>query len=144
MYTAPKYKAPAYQPPKYEEPTYSYSKYEEPAYAHAHPTYEEPEYDQPSAGYGYGHHDAAPSHAKGYYASEEHKHPGYGYSEPPKGFTSSASYGKSHAIEPSSLSISSAPTFGKRVESGLNSGPTTDKSSIRVHAPPGGKSSIFF
>ncbi|TNV76825.1 hypothetical protein FGO68_gene17655 [Halteria grandinella] len=32
--------------------------------------------------------------------------------------------------------------FGQRVESGNNCGPTTDKSSVKLHAPPGGKSSI--
>ena len=35
-------------------------------------------------------------------------------------------------------------TFGQRVKSGWNSGPTTEVSSVRVHAPPGGKSQIFF
>eukprot|EP00347_Sterkiella_histriomuscorum_P012620 403367870 len=34
------------------------------------------------------------------------------------------------------------PVFGQRVESGSNSGPTTDKSSVRMHAPPGGKSTL--
>lgn len=146
MYTAPKYKAPAYEPPKYEEPPHSYPKYEEPTYA-AHPSYEEPEYDQPPTGYGYGYsqqeYSAPPT--KGYYGGEEQKHPGYGYSEPaPKGFTSSSAYGKPQVIEPTNLNVTSAPTFGRRVESGMNSGPTTGKPSTRVHAPPGGKSSIFF
>ncbi len=36
------------------------------------------------------------------------------------------------------------PTFGYRVQSGNNAGPTTEKSSTRVHAPPGGHSNIFF
>lgn len=36
----------------------------------------------------------------------------------------------------------SEPTFGQRVISGNNSGPTTDKSSVRLHAPPGGKSNF--
>ncbi|CDW81087.1 UNKNOWN [Stylonychia lemnae] len=34
--------------------------------------------------------------------------------------------------------------FGQRVESGQNCGPTTEKSSVKLHAPPGGKSSIQF
>jgi hypothetical protein len=34
------------------------------------------------------------------------------------------------------------PIFGQRVVSGMNSGPTTEKSSVKVCNPPGGKSSI--
>lgn len=64
----------------------------------------------------------------------------------PSGFQSSTAYDSYTPVEPSHLAVSSGGnhTFGQRVESGSNSGPTTDKSSIRVHAPPGGKSSIFF
>ncbi len=36
------------------------------------------------------------------------------------------------------------PIFGQRVNAGGNSGPTTDKSSVKIHNPPGGKSSIQF
>lgn len=46
-----------------------------------------------------------------------------------------AGYGQASASE---------PVFGQRVVSGNNSGPTTDKSSVKLHAPPGGKSSIQF
>ncbi|CDW73444.1 UNKNOWN [Stylonychia lemnae] len=34
------------------------------------------------------------------------------------------------------------PLFGQRVISGNNCGPTTEKSSVKLHAPPGGKTSI--
>jgi len=133
-YAAPKYEAPSYQaPPVYQDP---------PIYQ-APPTYQAPASYEPSPpSYGYAPEKAPLTDYN--YAYEEAKDtpPSYGA---PTGFTSSSSYGQPQSIEPSNLNISSGShTFGQRVESGLNSGPTTEKSSIRVHAPPGGKSSIFF
>ena len=76
---------------------------------------------------------------------EEIKQPYQEYGAPPQGFTASSAYAQPQQIQPTDINVSSAPTtFGKRVDSGLNSGPTTDKSSIKIHAPPGGKSNIFF
>lgn len=123
------------------------------------PTYAPPKY-KPKASYeptGYYEAPAAGSYKKSTYADSEpltdfnYKYEDSkdtaAYYEPPApvGFKSSTKYSSYTPIEPTSLSVSSTTqTFGKRVESGMNSGPTTDKSSIRVHAPPGGKSSIFF
>ena len=47
---------------------------------------------------------------------------------------------------PASNVISSGEqiVFGQRVSAGLNCGPTTEKSSVKLHAPPGGKSTIAF
>lgn len=129
-YSEPTYKEPAYKPKKYSESAY-----------------EEPEM-QP-AGYGSYGKPKAPlaemtSPPMYNYYSEEQKQPMI-YSQPPSGFTSSSSYSVPKSIEPSDLSVSSThKVFGKRVESGNNSGPHTDKSSIRVHAPPGGVSNITF
>ena len=101
-------------------------------------TFEEPQYEAPSYPV-----SSAPYSYDRYY--EEAKAPSPAYYGAP-GFTTSGGYGKPRAIEPTSLSISSGPTkaFGQRVDSGMNSGPTTEKTSVRIHAPPGGKSSITF
>lgn len=118
----PSYKAPAYKPAAYKPAVYEEPVYEKPSYASKAAPYA---YDKP-------------------YPDENEVPPAY-YA-PPSGFTSSSAYSKPKTIEPSALGISNAPakTFGQRVESGMNCGPTTEKSSVRVHAPPGGKSSIFF
>jgi len=118
----PSYKAPAYKPTAYKAPVYE------------EPVYETPTYASKAAPYSYD---------KGY--SDENEEPPAYYPKP-SGFTSSSAYSKPKYVEPSSLGVSYAPTkaFGQRVESGMNCGPTTEKTSVRVHAPPGGKSSIFF
>jgi hypothetical protein len=129
-----------YSEPTYKEPAYKPSKYSAPAY-------QEPEM-QP-AGYVTYEQSKAPlvevhNPPMYNYYPEEQKQP-MGYSQPPSGFTASSSYSVPQSVEPSSLSVSSThKVFGQRVESGNNSGPHTDKSSIRVHAPPGGASSITF
>ena len=156
VYKSPAYKESTYQEPSYKEPLYKPTAYKEPVYiapSYA-PSYEEPSYDpparrapavsydEPKYGVSYPSKGAAYSYDK-YSGDVKASGPAY-YGAP--GFTTSAAYGKPKSIEPSSLNISSAPTkaFGQRVESGMNWGPTTEKTSIRVHAPPGGKSSIFF
>lgn len=118
----PTYKAPAYKPTPTKSPIYE------------EPTYVSPSYASKAAPYSYDKH----------YSDENEVPPVY-YA-PPSGFTSSSTYSKSKVVEPTSLGISYAPTkaFGQRVDSGMNCGPTTEKTSVRVHAPPGGKSSIFF
>ena len=118
----PTYKAPAYKPTTYKSPIYE------------EPTYETPSYASKAAPYSYDKH----------YSDENEVPPAY-YA-PPSGFVSSSTYSKPKAVEPTSLGISYAPTkaFGQRVDSGMNCGPTTEKTSVKVHAPPGGKSSIFF
>lgn len=132
-YEKPKYKAPTYEPPAYQAPSYSkYSAPQEPAAgtSWSYASSAQDDYEQ-SPSYGYSDGGYKPSTYDSYAA--------------PSGFTSGSSYSKPKTIQPSHLSMSHEPkTFGKRVESGMNSGPTTDKSSIRVHAPPGGKSNIFF
>lgn len=134
------------------EPTYAPAKYVPKKYSPA--SYEEDEYSAPAAG-GYGG-GSSYSHEKSpltdfNYNYEEGKYSAPSYYDPPayeapSSYTSSASYGVGKVIQPTSLSVSnpSSYTFGKRVESGSNSGPTTGKSSTKIHAPPGGKSSIFF
>ena len=120
--------APAYEPqqPSYQQPA-GYGSYQASA----------PSYEQP-ASYGQAPSYEQPASYGGY---EEQKQPSY----VPSGFTSASSYDQPQQIAPSDLNVSSGnQTFGQRVESGSNSGPTTGQSSIRVHAPPGGKSSIFF
>jgi len=117
-----------------QEPT-GYAPQEPTGYAPQEPTGYAP---QEPAGF-----NQAPSYPQ-YPPQEEAKQTFQDPNVPP-GFTASSSYTQPQAIVPSDINISSQQTtFGGRVESGNNSGPTTDKSSIRVHAPPGGKSSIFF
>jgi hypothetical protein len=142
-FKAPSYKEPMYKATTYQEPTYIAPSYEEPAYQPparkpAVASYEEPMYDAPSYPA-----RAPPYSYDNYY--EDAKAPSPAYKGAP-GFSTSAALGKPRTIEPSSLNISSGPprTFGQRVDSGMNSGPTTEKTSVRVHAPPGGKSSITF
>jgi hypothetical protein len=148
------YNEPVYEKPKYTAPTYqSQSSYDAPpaggfSYDRSQPpnTYsnyeEKPSYNSYEQQPSYSSYEQQPSYQS--YQQEEYKQPSY-YAAPPSGFTSSSSYGMAQPIEPTNLNVSSAPkVFGQRVESGLNSGPTTGKSSTRVHAPPGGKSSIFF
>ncbi|CAI2371726.1 unnamed protein product [Moneuplotes crassus] len=139
-----------------EEPAHSAP---EPKYGGGYQAPQESSYAPPPS---YGHHEPSPGHAS---AGDFCPPPSYGggapatygappeevkqtypsYGAAPSGFTPSAVYSDPQPIHPSDLNVTSAPTtFGQRVESGLNSGPTTDKSSIRVHAPPGGQSSIFF
>jgi hypothetical protein len=156
-YKAPAYKSSAYKEPSYKEAAFKPTAYKEPVYiaptyapSHEEPTYEPPARRAPIASYDEPKYETPsyPTKAAAYSYdkySEDAKAPSpayYGGS----GFTTSSAYGKAKSIEPSSLSISAAPTkaFGQRVDSGMNCGPTTEKTSVRVHAPPGGKSSIFF
>ena len=147
-----------YQPPSYDAPStepaagmYSggYDNFKAPLHDYNH-NYEAPKeaapmYQPPAPSY----QPPAPSYQP---PASTYQPPAPSYQAPtyqptaPSGFTQSTSYDTYHPIEPSHLAVTStAPqTFGQRVDSGMNSGPTSDKSSIRVHAPPGGKSSIFF
>lgn len=136
-YEKPKYSAPTYEPSSQQPAGYGSYQSSSAGYGQA-PSYDQPPtyggYEQPASYGGY----EQPASYGGY---EEQKQPSYA----PSGFTSASSYSQPEPIAPSNLNVSSVPqTFGQRVESGNNSGPTTDKSSIRVHAPPGGKSSVFF
>ena len=53
-------------------------------------------------------------------------------------------YQQYNQVSQSFIQDAPEPIFGQRVVSGNNCGPTTEKSSVKVHAPPGGKSSISF
>lgn len=139
------YNEPVYEKPSYSAPSYQpQSNYDAPpaggfSYDRSQPLTSYSGYDDKPSYSGY---EQQPSYQS--YQQEEYKQPSY-YAAPPSGFTSSASYGMAQPIEPTNLNVSSAPkVFGQRVESGMNSGPHTGKSSTKVHAPPGGKSSIFF
>jgi len=142
-YELPRKKAPVYEQPSYDAPSYNqYSAPQEAAGGYS--SYAQDNYNQPPsyASSAQDNYNQPPSYG---YSGEEYKQPSYEYNAPPSGFTSGSSYSKPQSIQPSNLTMTSQPqTFGQRVESGSNSGPTTDKSSIRVHAPPGGKSNIFF
>lgn len=134
-YKDPPYKAPAYEPAQYQAPSYGASAgYQGVAAGMSSSSQAKPMFGE------------GPQPAQHSYTYEEQKYqaPEPDYNAPPPGYTSSASYGQPQPIEPASLNVASTQMFGQRVESGSNSGPHTDKSSIRVHAPPGGKSSIFF
>eukprot|EP00347_Sterkiella_histriomuscorum_P003815 403362832 len=43
---------------------------------------------------------------------------------------------------PQQLPPNQMPLFGQRIVSGNNCGPTTEKSSVKLHAPPGGRTTI--
>ena len=123
----PQYAAPASYEPAPQEPAYS----QPPSYNNQEPS-PPADYNQPPV---YG----------GPPAQEEVKQTYQNFSAPPSGFTAPQAYTEPQQIYPSNINMSSAPTtFGQRVESGNNSGPHTGKSSTKIHAPPGGKSSIFF
>jgi len=127
--------------PIYNEPKYAAASYEPAAQA---PTYSQPpSYDcqepAPTADYN------QPPVYGGPPAQEEVKQTYQNFNAPPSGFTAPPAFTEPQQIQPTNINMTSAPTtFGQRVESGSNSGPHTGKSSTKIHAPPGGKSSIFF
>ena len=129
----PMYVQPEYKPQSFNAPP---SQYQEKSHNQAPSGYS---YDQNKSPIG----DYSKPVESNYYGDNQNQQ--MQFSQPPTGFTSSSSYTQPQQIEPTNLNVSSENhVFGQRVESGMNSGPTTDKSSIRVHAPPGGQSNIFF
>lgn len=139
----PTYKVPLYKPPGFKsqakgEAAYEKQSYEKPRYSGPVPIYNEaPAYAPPGG---------SSVHTFGKYDyREEKKKTTPTYHAPASGFTSSVPYGASRQVDPSSLNISSVPkAFGQRTDSGFTRDPNSEKTSVRVQAPPGGKSSIFF